>query len=71
MNPGLVLPLLPQIGLNPLIDLSFHYLNLAAYSGLYPLGKSLEPWTKNLSPQQHYYYQRYLEAWQYGSGGDY
>ena len=71
VNPGLVLPLLPQIGLNPLIDWSFHYLNLAAYSGLYPLGKSLEPWTKNLSPQQHYYYQRYLEAWRYGSGGDY
>ena len=71
VNPSLVLPLLPQVGLNPLIDWSFHYLTLAAYSGLYPLAKSLEPFSKNFSPQQHYYYQRYLEAWQYGSGGDY
>jgi len=71
VNPGLVLPLLPQVGLNPLIDWSFHYLTLAAYSGLYPLAKSLEPFSKNFSPQQHYYYQRCLEAWQYGSGGDY
>ena len=71
VNPKLVLPLLPQVGLNPLIDWSFHYLNLALYSGLYPLVKSLEPLSKNLSPQQHYYYQRWLEAWQYGSGGDY
>jgi lycopene cyclase CruP len=71
VNPGLVLPLLPQVGLNPLIDWSFHYLTLAVYSGLYPLAKSLEPFSKNFSPQQHYYYQRYLEAWQYGSGGDY
>lgn len=71
VNPKLVLPILLQLGLNPLIDWGFHYLNLAAYSGFYPLAKSLKPFSQKLNPQQYYYYQRWLEAWKYGSGGDY
>ena len=39
VNPKLVLPLLPQIGIMSLISWIFHYLNLALYSGLYRLGK--------------------------------
>ncbi len=71
VNPKLVLPLLPQVGLNPLIDWSFHYFNLAIYSGLYPLVKWAEPWSKNFNQQQYYAYQRWLDALKYGSGGDY
>lgn len=70
VNPKLVLPLLPQIGLPLLIDWLIHYTNLGVYSGLYPLAKSLNPLLKNISSQQKYYYHRWLDAWQYGSGND-
>ena len=71
VNPKLVFPLLPQIGISSLISWIIHYFNLALYSGLYSLGKLIQPLTKNLSPSQQYYYQRWLDAWKYGSGGDY
>jgi lycopene cyclase CruP len=58
-----------------LLDWSRHYLNLAVYSGLYPLGKGLgkvlSPVVDRLSPGQRYGFQRRLEAWKYGSGGDF
>lgn len=68
VNPKLVLPLLPQVGLPILLDWLKHYANLGIYSGLYPLAKSLQPFTQNLTPQQKYYYHRYLDMWQYGAG---
>ena len=71
VNPKLVFPLLPQIGIGSLISWTVHYFNLALYSGLYSAGKLIQPLTKNLSPAQQYYYQRWLDAWKYGSGGDY
>ncbi len=71
VNPKLVLPLLPQVGLPLLIDWLINYVNLGVYSGLYPLGKSLQPKLKNLSNRQQYYYHRWLDAWKYGSGNDY
>lgn len=71
VNPKLVLPLLPQIGFVSLISWLVHYFNLALYSGLYRGGKLAQPLIKNLSPVQQYYYQRWLDAWKYGSGGDY
>ncbi len=71
VNPKLVLPLLPQIGLNPLIDWSRHYFNLALYSILFDLGNSTHSISNQLSPLQQYYYHRYLDAWKYGSGKDY
>ncbi|MCC0176216.1 FAD-binding oxidoreductase [Waterburya agarophytonicola K14] len=71
VNPKLVLPLLPQIGIASLINWSIHYFNLALYSILYNAGKKLKPLTKNLSSSHQYYYQRWLDAWKYGSGGDY
>jgi lycopene cyclase CruP len=71
VNPKIVLPMLPQVGIPALLDWSFHYFNLALYSGLYPIGKTLEPITKNLSPALQYYYHRWLQAWQYGAGKDY
>ena len=71
VNPKLVLPLLPQVGISPLLDWSRHYFNLGLYRSLYPLGKSLESIADNVSPQQRYYYHRWLDAWKYGSGRDY
>ncbi|MEA5509344.1 FAD-binding oxidoreductase [Crocosphaera sp. UHCC 0190] len=71
VNPKLVFPILPQVGIKPLLNWSIHYLNLALYSGLYPLGKLAQPISKNLSPIQQYYYHRWLDAWQYGAGQDY
>jgi lycopene cyclase CruP len=70
-QPGLVLKIIPQVGLLTLLDWMVHFVNLGAYSALYPLGKAMEPWIKNLPPIQQYYYHRWVEAWQYGSGGDY
>ncbi len=69
-NPILALPALPQVGLGTLIDWLGHYFNLGLYSGLYPVGRTIEPIAKQLSPQQQYYYHRWLDAWQYGSGKD-
>ena len=71
VNPKLVLPLLPQIGINSLVNWLVHYFNLALYSGLYRAGKLTQPVAKSLPPTQQYYYHRWLEAWKYGSGGDY
>lgn len=71
VNPKLVLPILPQVGINPLINWTIHYFNLALYSGLYPTARLLQPIMKNLTPTQQYYYHRWLDSWKYGSGGDY
>jgi lycopene cyclase CruP len=70
-NPLLALPSLPQAGPRTLIDWLGHYSNLGLYSGLYPLGKTIAPIVRQLSPEKQYYYNRLLDAWRYGSGGDY
>lgn len=70
-KPGLVLPVIPQVGLKTLLDWIVHYINLGAYSSFYPLGKLMNYYVKILPPSQQYYYRRLLEAWRYGSGGDY
>jgi lycopene cyclase CruP len=70
VNPKLVLPLLPQLGIMTLVDWGFHYFNLALYSGLYPLAKTLNPLMQNLPPVPQYYCHRWLDAWEYGAGKD-
>lgn len=69
-QPGLALKIIPQVGLLPLIDWMQHYLNLGAYSALYPLGRSIEPWLQSLPETQQYVWRRWIDAWKYGSGGD-
>jgi lycopene cyclase CruP len=71
VNPQLVLPMIPQVGISPFIDWTGHYLNLALYSGLYPLATSLKPVLEKLPDKQKYLYHRYLDSWKYGSGGDF
>lgn len=68
-KPGLVLPVIPQVGLITLLDWIIHYINLGVYSGLNGLGKRLAD--LKMPPTTRYYYNRCLEAWRYGSGGDY
>lgn len=70
-HPGLIFKIIPQVGLMSLIDWTIHYWNLGIYTGLYPLGKTLEPMFKKLPSSSQYYYYRWLDAWKYGSGQDY
>ncbi|NEQ21718.1 MAG: FAD-binding oxidoreductase, partial [Microcoleus sp. SIO2G3] len=70
-KPGLVLPVIPQVGLTTLLDWIVHYINLGIYSGLSPLGQLMSGSLKTLPPVPQYYCRRWLEAWHYGSGGDY
>ncbi|MDY7015950.1 MAG: FAD-binding oxidoreductase, partial [Cyanobacteriota bacterium] len=71
VDPKLVLPLLPRIGLPMLLDWLKHYVNLGLYGSLYSLGQSSSAIARRLSPSQQYYYHRWLDAWKYGSGRDY
>jgi len=70
-HPGLVAKIVPQVGLPALLDWTRHFSGLALYSALYPLGNAIAPWTQSWSPTHKYYFQRWLQAWQYGAGGDY
>ncbi|AIE72916.1 MULTISPECIES: NAD(P)/FAD-dependent oxidoreductase [unclassified Synechocystis] len=65
VNPLIVLPLLPQIGLPALVDWLGHYANLAGYSLAYPLFKNI------LFTKPNFEQKRCLEAWYYGSGFDF
>jgi lycopene cyclase CruP len=70
-KPGLVIPVIPQVGLITLLDWIVHYVNLGIYSGLGALGPLTSGFLKRLPPIQKYYFHRWIEAWRYGSGGDY
>ncbi|MEY2983557.1 MAG: hypothetical protein RLZZ568_174, partial [Cyanobacteriota bacterium] len=64
VNPFLVLPLLPQVGLPALLDWLRHYGGLVAYRAAYPLGNQLFPTSRS------FHQKRWLEAWYYGAGLD-
>ncbi|MEP0802122.1 FAD-dependent oxidoreductase [Funiculus sociatus] len=70
-KPGIVLQIIPQVGLVMLLDWMVHYINLGAYTALDRLGTALEPFRKKLPPLGRYYCDRFVQAWQYGSGSDY
>ncbi len=65
VNPLLVLPLLPQVGVPALLDWLKHYAALGTYRALFPLMQPL--WENSDSYQQ----KRWLEAIRYGAGLDY
>lgn len=71
LHPGLVLKIIPHVGVFALLDWMLHYFNLASYTVLYSISQSFQPWISNLSPTQQYYLHRQIEAWQFGSGKDY
>lgn len=70
-HPNLVLKIIPHVGVSALLDWMGHYINLANYSVLHRFSRSLQPWIKTLSPTQQYFWNRQLQAWEYGSGNDY
>lgn len=69
-KPGLILPVIPQVGLTTLLDWLVHYINLGIYTGLYPLGQLISGSIKTLPPIPQYYCRRWIESWRYGSGSD-
>lgn len=70
-HPGLVAKIIPQVGLINLLDWLVHYGNLGFYSAFYGLTPILEAGMKNLPTTQQYYWHRWVDAWQFGSGADY
>ncbi|MCL1491653.1 MAG: FAD-binding oxidoreductase [Pseudanabaena sp. Salubria-1] len=70
-DPVLVLKIMQQVGIPTLLDWLKHYLGLGAYSFLNQIGQRVEPAITNLLPEQKYQWQRQIDAWHYGSGGDY
>ncbi|MEH2008774.1 FAD-binding oxidoreductase [Nostoc sp.] len=70
-HPGLVAKIIPQVGLGSLLDWMVHYGNLGVYTALFSLSPMLEIWIKNQPNEQQYYWHRFIDAWKYGSGGDY
>ena len=68
VDPRLILPLLPQIGLGVLADWLKHYLALGLYTGLTSWGEQLDSLSQQWPPQYRYLWQQYLQAWRYGSG---
>ncbi|MEB3342655.1 FAD-binding oxidoreductase [Okeania sp.] len=70
-QPGLVIKIIPQVGVGNLLDWMKHYVNLGVYSLLYPVGGKMENLIAKMSEEQRYFYRRLMEQWKYGSGGDY
>ncbi|WP_414517462.1 FAD-binding oxidoreductase [Nostoc sp. PCC 9305] len=70
-HPGIVVKIIPQVGLASLLDWMLHYSNLGVYTALFSLSPMLETWIKNQPKEQQYYWHRLIDAWKYGSGGDY
>ncbi|MDZ7993498.1 MAG: FAD-dependent oxidoreductase [Nostoc sp. EfeVER01] len=70
-HPGIVAKIIPQVGLASLLDWMLHYSNLGVYTALFSLSPMLETWIKNQPKEQQYYWHRFIDAWKYGSGGDY
>ncbi len=70
-DPVLVLKIVQQVGIVTLFDWLKHYLGLGAYSFLNQISDRIEPVIANLLPEQQYQWQRQIDSWHYGSGGDY
>ena len=66
-HPGLVLQVLPQVGVVSLLDWMRHYAGLASYTALYPVVKALQPWVRSRPPEMQYYGRRWLDALKYGA----
>jgi lycopene cyclase CruP len=70
-DPVLVGTVIRQVGIVALLDWTRHYLSLGGYSLCDRLGTAIKPIMPNLIPEQQFFWQCQLDAWKYGSGGDY
>lgn len=68
LHPALVLKIIPHVGIFALLDWMLHYFNLASYTALYAIAHHFK---LSLPPTQQYVWNRWIDAWQYGSGNDY
>jgi lycopene cyclase CruP len=71
LHPIIIIKIIPQVGLIALLDWTIHYINLGIYSLLFSLSPLFQPWIKTLPAAPQYYWHRRIDAWKYGSGGDY
>jgi lycopene cyclase CruP len=71
MHPGLVIKVIPQVGVPALLDWTVHYVNLAGYALFYPIGKNLAARFNPTASIPQYYLNCQVEAWKYGSGNDF
>lgn len=70
-QPTLGLRVIPQVGVMALMEWLIHFANLGLYAGLYPIAKVVAPWMQFLPLTSRYFFDRWLDAWRYGSGNDY
>ena len=70
-NPLIITTILPQVGLFSIIDWMVHYINLGVYSILFKVSQVVDKFKNKVSEKNQYYWNRWVDAWKYGSGGDY
>jgi lycopene cyclase CruP len=70
-QPIIGIKILPQVGIISLLNWTWHYSNLAIYTALFSISKNRQSLIQKLSPSQQYYFHRWIDAWKYGSGGDF
>ncbi|MEM8503733.1 MAG: FAD-binding oxidoreductase [Cyanobacteria bacterium P01_D01_bin.1] len=68
-HPGLVLSILPQVGVGSVASWMRHFVNLGQYSLLDAMQSAVD--IRETSDKKQYYSDRWREAVKYGSGNDY
>ncbi|MEL6880089.1 MAG: FAD-dependent oxidoreductase [Cyanobacteria bacterium J06607_10] len=68
-HPGLVLSILPQVGVGSVASWIRHFVSLGGYSALHAMQKLVD--SQMDSDEQQYNADRWRDALKYGSGGDY
>jgi lycopene cyclase CruP len=71
VHPTITFKLIPQLGILALLDWTRHFLGLACFSVLAKFSQPFQTQINDLTPAQKYDWQCRLDAWKYGSGGDY
>lgn len=70
-SPLAVLPVVPQVGIPTLWDWLLNYINLGAYSAIYPFSGIISSAIDRLPPSEQYVYRQYVQAIEYGAGRDF
>ncbi|GLJ30830.1 hypothetical protein SUGI_0612280 [Cryptomeria japonica] len=71
-HPGILPSIFSQVGFLMVLEWMAHFASLGSYTFLSTfVSPILRSWVKNLPKKEKYKWNRYLEAWEYGSGLDY
>ena len=68
-HPGMVLSILPQVGLGSVVSWMKHFVSLGTYSALNVMESTVD--TRKTSDKKQFFADRWRDALKYGSGGDY